>query len=467
MDQKKISINPKRDIFTDDFANNLVEYLAFEKGKIINDSVHGHFELPDYCLHFVDTRQFQRLRDLKQIGTCYYVFPGASHNRFEHCLGVSHLAHSMVSHLQQRQPNLRISTKDKTLVSLAGLCHDLGHGPFSHAFEEWLHDLCPTLKWHHEDMSKMMLDYLIEDNYIDMETSDVNRIKELIKPDSNTHLKEKPFLFDIVANYRNSVDVDKFDYLARDCKYVGMKYSYDFSRLLTFNRVVGNEICFHEKEAYDVYQLFHVRYNMHKQVYTHRVSKAIEYMIMDALTEANPTLKITDMVQDPKEFLYLNDTIVSRIESSREPELENARKILVNLRRRVLYRMTDEYLIPPDRVDFFCKITAADFVTYGSDLKESDVIINISMLSYSMKEKNPVDNVRFYRSDSDTESISISREGVSNLSIPNIFAERYFRVFVRDKQHVPAAQAAFRKLLQKVQLTNTYIRSPTKQNNYN
>jgi deoxynucleoside triphosphate triphosphohydrolase SAMHD1 len=68
-----------------------------KKGKVINDSVHGHIRLPSYAMEIVDTPQFQRLRDLKQLGTTYFLFPGASHNRFEHCIGVSYLASDLMS----------------------------------------------------------------------------------------------------------------------------------------------------------------------------------------------------------------------------------------------------------------------------------------------------------------------------------------------------------------------------------
>lgn len=92
-------------------------------GKTINDPVHGHMFLGDHLMQVVDTPQFQRLRDLKQLGTTHFVFPGASHTRFEHSLGVAFLAGKWVHRLGTHQPELQITPRDRRLVELAGLCH--------------------------------------------------------------------------------------------------------------------------------------------------------------------------------------------------------------------------------------------------------------------------------------------------------------------------------------------------------
>lgn len=95
--------------------------------KVFNDTIHGHIEVHPLCVKIIDTPQFQRLRNIKQLGGCYHVFPGASHNRFEHCIGTCHLAGKLVRSLQKRQPELEITDEDILCVRIAGLCHDLGN----------------------------------------------------------------------------------------------------------------------------------------------------------------------------------------------------------------------------------------------------------------------------------------------------------------------------------------------------
>ena len=81
---------------------------------------------------FIDTYEFQRLRDLKQLGATYFVFPSATHTRFEHSIGVSHLAGKLMETLQKKQPRLKITAREIEVTRIAGLVHDIGQGPFSH-----------------------------------------------------------------------------------------------------------------------------------------------------------------------------------------------------------------------------------------------------------------------------------------------------------------------------------------------
>lgn len=166
----------------------------------------------------MDTPQFQRLRDLKQLGCAYLVFPGASHNRFEHSIGqeehsvektyartlvlrltrssllpapppsapgVAHLSAQMMDHLASSQPELSITAHDILLVKIAGLCHDLGHGPFSHMFEEFVHLANPTSSFSHEKMSLQMLESIVAEYNIDINDTDMQFLRECINPYDN------------------------------------------------------------------------------------------------------------------------------------------------------------------------------------------------------------------------------------------------------------------------------------------
>ncbi|KAK3539172.1 hypothetical protein QTP86_027609 [Hemibagrus guttatus] len=269
--------------------------------------------MPPLLVKIIDTPEFQRLRNIKQLGGGYFVFPGASHNRFEHSIGVAHLAGELVRSLQAQES--KINDKDVLCVQIAGLCHDLGHGPFSHTFEIFMKEAKPDLEWKHEKASVEMFERLITRNQKDGETiekimeeygldnQDIVFIEELIYgPDPPTErsrqlnkkpadpswsykgrTKDKSYLYEIVANKSTGIDVDKMDYFSRDCLHLGMKSNFSHERYMNFARVcttADNEkkICMRDKEVLNMYELFHVRYLLHHNAYHHRVTKATERM---------------------------------------------------------------------------------------------------------------------------------------------------------------------------------------------
>ena len=204
--------------------------------KSVQDRVHGQLLLNGLLVAVMDTAEFQRLDRIKQLGGCTYVYPSTTHSRKEHSIGVAYLAGEMARHLQKQQPELKIDAADILCVELAGLVHDLGHGPFSHMFEHFMELVKqpgePT--WEHEEMSGKLLRQLIRENDIpiadyfdcatDLAEQHINFVVKLIEglkdesrwPDDLGRGPEKRFLFDIVSNKRNGVDVDKLDYLVRD-----------------------------------------------------------------------------------------------------------------------------------------------------------------------------------------------------------------------------------------------------------
>ncbi|KAJ7062807.1 HD-domain/PDEase-like protein [Mycena amicta] len=323
--------------------------------RSIKDQIHDYIPISPLISSIIDTPQFQRLRHVKQLGTSYYVWSGAAHNRFEHCLGVAHLARSMVEHLQREQPKLGITERDVNCVQIAGLCHDLGHGPWSHVWDGmFIPAVAPGKLWKHEDASKMMFRSLLDSNNIPFPEEDVDFILALIDGERDQcSPKEKAFLFDIVANKRNGLDVDKFDYIARDTYMIGEPTKISSARLIQSARVIDNEICFDIKDVNQLFELCHTRFKLHKQVYNHKTAKSIEYMIIDALKLAEPFLKIAEQIDIPRKYLHLTDDIMTRIEASEDPELEESREIFHRIRIRDLYKFVDQRVVEWERRDVF------------------------------------------------------------------------------------------------------------------
>ncbi|KDR74242.1 hypothetical protein GALMADRAFT_269180 [Galerina marginata CBS 339.88] len=460
--------------------------------RLIKDPIHGYIPISANLARYIDSKQFQRLRNIKQLGTSSYVWPSASHTRFEHCLGVAYLSRLMATGLQKKQPALSITDRDVECVEIAGLCHDLGHGPWSHVWDGlFIPRALPGKKWQHEDGSEMMFDALVKENDPERSLEDQNFIKALIAGDHKRTPHEKPFLFDIVANKRNGLDVDKFDYIHRDSHMIGEPIHLSLERLVKSARVLDDQICYNIKDANHIYDICGARFKLHKAIYNHKTAKAIEYMIIDALLSADKHLKIAERVFDPKAYLHLTDWIMPQIEASTEPELEEARAIFDRIRTRQLFKCVDYKVIDwPMRNIFFENITPEKIVeaaralsitvpstptpeagdalstTSSSDaLQVDDVIVDFSIMHYGMKEKNPVDFVRFYSKSRPTESMEAGPGVYSNLR-PTFFAEDLLRVYTKDAKFYGLVQAGYRAILAELEARNsppaiTIITDPT------
>eukprot|EP00474_Spongospora_subterranea_P008918 CRZ09376.1 hypothetical protein [Spongospora subterranea] len=106
--------------------------------KQIMDPIHGLIDIDPELIQMIDTPQFQRLRNISQMGPSSYVFPGATHKRFGHSIGTSSVAGDLLDNISRAQPDLKITPRETLLIKAAGLCHDLGHGPLSHSFDNFM-----------------------------------------------------------------------------------------------------------------------------------------------------------------------------------------------------------------------------------------------------------------------------------------------------------------------------------------
>uniref|UniRef100_A0A8C6NS54 Deoxynucleoside triphosphate triphosphohydrolase SAMHD1 n=1 Tax=Nothobranchius furzeri TaxID=105023 RepID=A0A8C6NS54_NOTFU len=453
--------------------------------QVFNDPIHGHMDLHPLLIKFIDTLQFQRLRYIKQLGGTYYVFPGASHNRFEHSIGVGYLAGQLVQALNERQPELLISRRDILCVQIAGLCHDLGHGPFSHMFDGmFMPRARPQLNWKHETASVAMFDHLVEVNNLKpvMEEhglvmpEDLDFIKEQIAgPQRNPgqqwpykgRPEDKSFLYEVVANKRNGIDVDKWDYFARDCHQLGIQNNFDYRRFLKFARVCVDkgqkQICTRDKEVGNLYDMFHTRNCLHRRAYQHKVGNIIEVMVTEAFLKADPHIQIegsngkmftiSTAVEDMVAYTKLTDNIFEQILNSSNPELTEARKILRDILCRNLYKylgqtQPNEPLIVTQETIHSWEADLARSVPQSSshdpNLQPEDFIVSVIVMDYGMKEKNPINNMRFYCKSDPTKAIQIYKNQVSKL-LPEQFVEQQIRVYCKktDKESLEAAKKYF------------------------
>ncbi|KAJ3122936.1 SAM domain and HD [Physocladia obscura] len=427
--------------------------------KFVTDPVHDQMRVDGVCWAFIDTTQFQRLRDLKQLGSAYFVFPGAAHNRFEHSLGVAHLAGELVRHLRDEQPDLEIDAIDVKCVTLAGLTHDLGHGPFSHIFDSHvIPRLRPDKFWSHEIASEAMLEHLVTENGLtDEQCSDeeLKFIKSLIRgsediSSSQSHKQSrrsgKMFLFDIVNNKRNSVDVDKFDYIARDSMYLGVETKFNHMRSIKFSRVIDDQICWNSNHAFDI-----CRFTLTSSVTG--VGKAIELMLTDALCLADPFLQFSTAIDSPEEYTYLTDAILKEIERSRAPELKASQKILKRIRDRDLYRLADAYLLP---VVMFDRVTKKNFTvakvlefadaSERKRLNEDFIHAEYLALDWCFGTENPIDRCGFFTKYEPNCKINLNRSSISHL-IPTNPREVSLRIFVKDESIRTLVQKIFRRFI--------------------
>ncbi|KAK6186461.1 hypothetical protein SNE40_008496 [Patella caerulea] len=455
--------------------------------KVMNDPIHGHIEIHPLCMKIIDTPEFQRLRYLKQLGAGYYVYPGASHNRFEHSIGVCHLAGEMVSRLKKQQPELDITEDDVLCVKIAGLCHDLGHGPFSHVFDgKFIPLVVPGSGWKHEEASIQMFEHLIEKNNIDLKGLDIDFIKKLItglsdkdEDKDDKDKDKKKYLYEIVANKRNSVDVDKFDYFARDSYMLGIKNNFDHHRFMRFCRVIEDEnddlrICIRDKEAENLYEMFHTRKTLHSRAYQHAVTQAVESMIVDALVIADQCesftimgtndkpLRLSECINDMVAYTKLDDTIFQRIMCSTEPDLQDARVLIDRIQKRQLYKCLGLIRRPHEEKKLKDHKKGEKEMLEeiaGDRLNSKFLRLSRVRYDYGMKQEDPVSHTRFYSKDEPNECLELCPEQGPQM-LPRHFQLDMIRIFCteRDEETMQAAKSAFKEWCSDKQLKPENIR---------
>ena len=354
---------------------------------LIYDNIHGYIEIDPIAKQIIDTKEFQRLRRIKQSGVVSYVFPTAINTRFEHSIGVYHLAKQMIIRLRDNQPELNINDSVIKVISIAGLCHDLGHMMFSHLYDDYIEGMYDGISTH-EDRSIKILDHIIDKYNIDIKCHELDAIGDIILCNIdnyyrwNTKLKVGKFLFQIVANKKNNIDVDKFDYINRDNNAVGLKFDANFSRLLLQARVINDEICYPKQTQDEIFHMFFIRYQLHKTVYTHKTVKAIELLITQIIEElqVNDCFNIVDCTLEIDEMIKLTDNFIYKFDN------DKINQLLTDIDTRNLPKLIYE------------NITNEEFELSEEELKQYGKNIKIvkNKIGYVSGNENPLNNITYY-----------------------------------------------------------------------
>lgn len=408
--------------------------------KIFQDDIHGPIEICAFGVKIIDTFEFQRLRNIKQLGSGYYVFPSASHNRFEHSIGTAYLARSLITEIATNQPELNITYEQKINVELAGLCHDLGHGPFSHIYDDiYLKNKIPDNHpfRHHEQRSCAILAIINEKYNIGISLENIKQIQIMIHPERE---KDKNnFLYQIISNGKNGIDVDKFDYIARDTKALGIHYGFDHKRIFPYCKVIQGEICYCNKIIFNIFELFDTRYRLHKQVYNHPTVKKIDMTLAKIFIRLEKILPVFDKPFENEtltNFLKLTDSIMDfpfliedewlgDDDDSKRIVLQEVRNILNDLKCRKLEIIIEAILMKTgDNAIEVLKNWCLE-----NNKNPEEYIYSLRKLSFSAGTRNPLNYVNFFIKNTNNLMSRKEINQVMGSILPKQFEEKYLLIF--------------------------------------
>lgn len=263
----------------------------------IRDPVHGYIRITREERAVIDSLFMQRLRRIHQLAGAYMVYPGGVHTRFEHSLGAMHVAGLAAESIVDK---VGLTKNQIQEIRLAALLHDVGHGPYSHLFEEVLTEKTGLT---HEDMSQRIvletdIREILEKNGISSK-----KVSQLCVG----RLKDAPFMDEMIAG---SLSADIMDYLLRDSYFTGVEYGkVDIHRVIDSLDVIDEHLVLDHAAIYAFEALLIARYEMFKAVYFHRTVRAAELMLAHSMTLADDELGLTS-VSKIEHYLKLTDEVV-------------------------------------------------------------------------------------------------------------------------------------------------------------
>ena len=402
--------------------------------RIINCPLYGFINITPRMGFIIDTPEFKRLHNLRQLGATYLVYPSANHTRFEHSLGVSHLAKKLLLSLKEKNPDKNITDELIELVQIAGLIHDIGHGPFSHLYDDYI---IGTNDMEHEERGIEIFKNMVKENTMPFSEDDVTFITSLINPNENA---KNNWLFQIVANKYCSIDVDKIDYIQRDSYHLGFGLSEKYERLITMcdiKEFEGNMVlAWPDKLQDEIISLFETRYRLHKKVYCHHTVKSCEFIITDLLNNI--------IYNNNLEFKYLYDDIISF------PFTQTTRELKDKLDKRELPKMIGEKIVTvcnnnkdkqediEARLNEIINMLTIDGITNRGIMK-----CKIGFISGN--GENPLKNVVYFNKN---KQKAYKMKNYSSFMAPKNCQEYIYRIYIDNENDLDKAKQLWDNLIE-------------------
>ncbi|MFD2707161.1 HD domain-containing protein [Salibacterium lacus] len=240
-----------------------------QEEKVFKDPVHRYIHIRDELIwDLIGTREFQRLRRIRQLGTTFLTFHGAEHTRFNHSMGVYEIMRRIIEVFDGR-PHWQ--QEERLLCLSAALLHDIGHGPYSHSFEK-------VFQTDHEWWTRKIITGDTEVNQV------LRRMGENF-PQDVADVIEKTYPNKLVVSMISSqIDADRMDYLQRDAYYTGVSYGhFDMERILRVMRPTEDQAVIKNTGMHAVEDYIMSRYQMYWQVYFHPVTRSAEVILSKIL----------------------------------------------------------------------------------------------------------------------------------------------------------------------------------------
>ncbi len=429
--------------------------------KIVRDPVHNIIPFEDndcdrLLLDLINTKEFQRLRRIKQLGVSQLVFPGADHSRFAHSIGVMQIARSFLERIEKLSPG-QVEGHQYLVVLVAALLHDLGHGPFSHAFEKITGEA-------HEQRTLEIItspDTEVGKRLRKYSVTLPQRLRvffdKTLEDEERDNASIPAFLTQIVTS---QLDADRFDYLLRDSYSTGTDYGrFDIAWLMQHLNVDSEKGRFFlgHKALFAAESYVFARYHMYRSVYFHKTTRAAEVMLKllfrryKALLElcSNDAEKRNVVPDAPKtcvtafqgkislnEYLLLDDhTLTEFAKACLSANDSILKELSEGLLYRRLYKATEATNISGHRVSKFCDKVREILDTANIDKEysfEHDAPSDTAYKLYNPDAEEPATQI--YVADASGEQVELSQrtESVHELTKKYNLLRYYYPASVRD-----------------------------------